>query len=134
MGLYRGRENYNNSILYLQIVEYALKTEISFTEEIRNSRSVNFVRMTLGFTAELADIRTQIWKNLAILRKNEEYDNTINSILSEVHFNGLDEEDTKNYLQTDFNTIYECVIDRNTPNFLMRRLLQDTKKKLSDLA
>lgn len=84
--------------------------------------------MTLGFTAELADIRTQIWKNLAILRKNEEYDNTINSILSEVHFNGLDEEDTKNYLQTDFNTIYECVIDRNTPNFLMRRLLQDTKR------
>lgn len=90
--------------------------------------------MTLGFTAELADIRTQIWKNLAILRKNEEYDNTINSILSEVHFNGLDEEDTKNYLQTDFNTIYECVIDRNTPNFFDAKVVARYKKKLSDLA
>ena len=27
--------NYNNSILYLQISECALKTEISFTEEVR---------------------------------------------------------------------------------------------------
>ena len=126
-------KNYNNSILYLQIVEYALKTEISFTEEIRNSRSVNFVRMTLGFTAELADIRTQIWKNLAILRKNEEYDNTINSILSEVHFNGLDEEDTKNYLQTDFNTIYECVIDRNTPNFFDAKVVARYKKEAERL-
>ena len=63
--------NYNNSILYLQISECALKTEISFTEEVRNSRSVNFVRMTLGFTEEIATIRTRIWKNLAILRKNE---------------------------------------------------------------
>lgn len=126
-------KNYNNSILYLQIVEYALKTEISFTEEIRNSRSVNFVRMTLGFTAELADIRTQIWKNLAILRKNEEYDNTINSILSEVHFNGLDEEDTKNYLQTDFNTIYEYVIDRNTPNFFDAKVVARYKKEAERL-
>ena len=81
-------KNYNNSILYLQIAEYALKTEISFTEEIRNSRSVNFVRMPLGYTDELADIRTNIWKNLAILRKNEEYRNAINNILSEVHYNG----------------------------------------------
>ena len=39
-------ENYNNSILYLHISEYALKTEISFTESIRNSHSVN-VRLTL---------------------------------------------------------------------------------------
>lgn len=119
--------------MVVQIVEYALKTEISFTEEIRNSRSVNFVRMTLGFTAELADIRTQIWKNLAILRKNEEYDNTINSILSEVHFNGLDEEDTKNYLQTDFNTIYECVIDRNTPNFFDAKVVARYKKEAERL-
>lgn len=49
--------------------------------------------MTLGYTDELADIRTYIWKNLAILRKNEEYRNAINSILSEVNYNRLNEED-----------------------------------------
>lgn len=111
----------------------ASDSAIEVLQEIRNSRSVNFVRMTLGFTAELADIRTQIWKNLAILRKNEEYDNTINSILSEVHFNGLDEEDTKNYLQTDFNTIYECVIDRNTPNFFDAKVVARYKKEAERL-
>ena len=110
-------KNYNNSTLYLQIAEYALKTEISFTEGIKNSRSVNFVRMSLGFTEELVEIRTRIWKNLAILRKNQEYYNTINSILTEVHFDGLNEENSKNCLQSDFNTIYEYVIDKNNPNF-----------------
>lgn len=54
-------------ILYLQIAECALKIEISFTQEIRNSRSVNFVRMTLGYTDELADIRTYIWNSLKAL-------------------------------------------------------------------
>lgn len=121
-------KNYNNSILYLHIVESALKTEVSFTEEIRNSRSVNFVRMTLGFTADLEDIRTHIWKNLSILRKNEEYHNTINSILLEVHFNGLNEEDSKNYLQSDFNTIYECLIDKNTPDFFDAKIVARYKK------
>ena len=105
--------NYNNSILYLQISEYALKTEISFTEAVRNSRSVNFVRMTLGFTEEIATMRTRIWKNLAILRKNEEYRNIVNSILEGVHFNGLNEEDSKKYLQSDFDAIYENVIDKD---------------------
>lgn len=121
-------KNYNNSILYLQIAEYALKTEISFTEEIRNSRSVNFVRMPLGYTDELADIRTNIWKNLAILRKNEEYRNAINNILSEVHYNGLNEEDVKNYLQSDFNTIYEYVIDKNTPDFYDAKIVTRYKQ------
>ena len=121
-------KNYNNSILYLQIVECALKTEISFIEESRNSRSVNFVRMTLGFTKELADIRTRIWQNLAILRKNEEYHNVINSVLLEIHFNGLNEEDAKNYLQTDFNTIYEYVIDKNTPDFFDAKVIARYKE------
>ncbi len=110
-------KNYNNSILYLQIAECALKTEISFTEKIRNSRSFNIARVTFGYTEELAGIRTHIWQNLAILRKNKEYCNAVNSILSEVHFRGLNEEDSKKYLQSDFNAIYEYVIDKNTPNF-----------------
>lgn len=120
--------NYNNSILYLQISECALKTEISFTEEVRNSRSVNFVRMTLGFTEEIATIRTRIWKNLAILRKNEEYRNIVNSILEGVHFNGLKEEDSKKYLQSDFDVIYENVIDKDKPDFFDAKIVARYKK------
>src|SRR5699024_6759174 len=115
--------NYNNSILYLQISECALKTEISFTEEVRNSRSVNFVRMTLGFTEEIATIRTRIWKNLAILRKNEDYRNIVNNILEGVHFNGLNEEDSKKYLQSDFDVIYENVINKDKPDFFDAKIV-----------
>ena len=86
--------------------------------------------MTLGYTDELADIRTRIWKNLAILRKNEEYRNAINGILLEVHYNGLNEEDVKNYLQSDFNTIYEYVIDKNTPDFYDAKIVTKYKQEI----
>ena len=109
--------NYNSSILYLHIAEYALKTEISFTEEVRNSRSVNFVSMPLSFTEEIASIRANIWKNLAALRQDEEYRNLVNGILSEVHFNRLREEDARKYLQSDFDAIYKYVINSDMPDF-----------------
>ena len=109
--------NYNNSILYLQISEYALKTEVSFTEEGRNSKSVNIIRMTIGFTEEIANIRTNIWNNLAVLRKNEKYRSIVNKILEEIHFRGLSEEECKKYLKSDFDVIYENVIDKDKPDF-----------------
>ena len=121
-------KNYNNSILYIQIVEYALKTEISFTEQVRNSRTVKFVRMSLGFTEELASIRTHIWKNLAILRKNEEHRNAINSILSETHFSRSNEEDSKNYLRSDFAAIYKYIIDHKSPDFFDAKIVERYKK------
>lgn len=74
-------ENYNNSILYLHISEYAFKTEISFTESIRNSHSVNFVRMPIEFTEEIAVIRANILKNLGCLRKYAQYKDLVNEIL-----------------------------------------------------
>ena len=120
--------NYNNSILYLQIAECALKTEISFTEEVRNSKSVNFVRITLGFTEEIATIRTRIWKNLAILRKSDEYRNSVNNILEGVHFNGLKGEGFKKYLQSDFDIIYENVIDKDKPDFFDAKIVAKYKK------
>lgn len=110
-------KNYNNCLLYLHTAECALNTEISFTENVRNSRSVNFVRMTIKFTEKIAVIRNSIWKNLTVLRKYEEYSASVNKILSQVRFNGLDEEESKKYLQSDFNVIYDFVINKNTPNF-----------------
>lgn len=116
-------ENYNNSILYLNIVEHALKTEISFSEAIRNSKSINYVRMQLGYTEAIASIRTNIWKNLAILRNREEYQSTINNILLGIFFYDLKEEELKQYLQSDFNTIYDFVINKNSPDFFDAKIV-----------
>lgn len=121
-------ENYNNSILYLNIAEYALKTEISFSEAIRNSKSINHVRMQLGYTEAIASIRTNIWKNLAILRNREEYQSTINNILLGIFFYDLKEEELKQYLQSDFNTIYDFVINKNSPDFFDAKIVARYKE------
>lgn len=121
-------ENYNNSILYLQIVECALKTEVNFVEKMINGRTFNFVNRTIGFTEELANIRNRIWKNLAVLHRKEEYFDAINRILSEDYYNGLNEEDTKKYLKSDFNAIYEYIIDKNTPDFFDARVVARYKE------
>lgn len=121
-------ENYNNSVLYLNIVEYALRTEISFSEAIRNSKSINYVSMQLGYTEGLASIRTNIWKNLAILRKREEYQRTINNILSGRFFYDLKAEELKQFLQSDFNTIYEFVINKKSPDFFDAKIVARYKE------
>lgn len=121
-------ENYNNSILYLNIVEYALKTEISFSEAIRNSKSINYIRMQLGYTKEIASIRRNIWKNLAILRKREEYQSTVNNIFLEIFFYDLKDEELKQFLQSDFNTIYEFVINKKSPDFFDAKIVAKYKE------
>lgn len=121
-------KNYNSSILYLQISEDALRTEISFTEEVRHSHSVNFVRMSLGFNEEIATIHENILRNLAILRNNSEYYNSVNRILLEVHFEGLNEEESGKYLKRDFDVIYERVINKNKPDFFDARIVAKYKK------
>lgn len=110
-------ENYNNSILYLHIAEYALKTEVSYIENVRNSRSVRFVTMAIGFTEEIAAIRSGIWKSLGILRKNDAYREIVNRILTEIHFSRLDEDDFKDYLESDFDVIFENIIAKDNPDF-----------------
>lgn len=121
-------ENYNNSILYLNIVEYALKTEISFSEAIRNSKSISYVRMQLGYTKTIASIRTNIWKNLAILRNREEYQSIINNIFLGIFFYDLKDEELKQYLQSDFNTIYDFVINKNSPDFFDAKIVARYKE------
>ena len=97
---------YNNTLLYLHIAKYALQTEFTYTEATRNSRSVSFVRMTIGFSKEIADFRNAIWMSLGVLRGIELYRDMVNDILSEVHLNGLDERNSQLYLQSDFDAIY----------------------------
>ena len=121
-------ENYNNSFLYLHVIEYALKTEVSYIEGIRNSKSVSFIRMPIGFSEEMAALRGKIWKNISILRTNDAYRETVNEILSEVHFNGLSKEDSIKYLMSDFDSIFENVISKDNPDFLDARTIDRYKK------
>lgn len=121
-------ENYNNSILYLNIVEYALKIEISFSEAIRNSKSINYVRMQLRYTEEIASVRSNIWKNLAILRKREEYQRKVNNILLGIFFYDLKDGELKQFLQSDFNTIYEFVINKKSPDFFDAKIVASYKE------
>ena len=98
--------NYNYTILYLHIAKYALQTEFTYTEAIRNSRSVSFVRMTINYSKEIADFRNAIWMCLGVLRGIGLYCDVVNDILSEVHFNGLDVRNSQLFLQSDFDAIF----------------------------
>lgn len=89
--------------------------------------------MSLVFTNEIAAIRVNIWKHLAVLRKKDEYCNIVNEILSDINFDGLSEEDAQEYFKIDFDVIYENVIDIDEPDFLMQSLYQGTKKWLKKL-
>ncbi|OFS30274.1 hypothetical protein [Abiotrophia sp. HMSC24B09] len=117
--------NYNNSVLYLHIVESALKTARSFEEKNKDSRSVNLIKMSIKFTEEMANLRTRIWKNIATLRKNEDYHHTTNRILLGMQYNCLNEEESRKYLHSDFNTIYKYVIDQRKPDFFDARIISN---------
>lgn len=126
-----GGDNYSFSILYIHIAQYALRTEFSFAEEVRDRRAFNLVRMTIGFTEEVALLRNKIWKMLGILRDKDEYREMINHILFEVHFNGLDGKDSIAFLQSDFNTIFSEVIKKDKLDFFDARII-DRYREVAD--
>ena len=116
-------KNYNFSILYIHVVQYALKTEFSYSEEVKKHRTFNYVRVTIGFSEEIALLRNKIWTTLGVLRVKDEYKVLINNILSEVHFNGLDEKDSVAYLQADFDSIYSEIIKKDVVDFFDARII-----------
>lgn len=126
-------ENYNFSILYIHVAQYALKTEISYTEEVRNCRAFNIVRIMISFNEEIALLRNKIWRNMGILRAKKEYRELINGILSEVHFNGLDEKNSIAYLQSDFDTIFAEVIKKDNIDFFDARIIDRYREVASQV-
>lgn len=126
-------ENYNFSILYIHVAEYALQTEFSYTEEVRNRRAFNFVRVAIGFNEEIALLRRKIWKTLGILRTKTEYREKVNDILSEVHFDGLDEKNSIAYLQSDFDTIFAEVIKEDDIDFFDAKIIDRYREVASEI-
>lgn len=121
-------EDYNNTVLYIHVCAYTLKTEFTFTEESRNKRAVNFVRMSIGFSDEIAALRSKIWESFSVLRQKDAYRDTVNTILSEVHFNGLDEENSKAYLLSDLDAIYSVVLENNVKSFADAKIVDRYKE------
>ena len=57
------------------------------------------------------------------MRSKNVYRDLVNDILSEVHFNGLDEKDSIAYLQSDFDTIFTGVIKKDDIDFYTARII-----------
>ena len=62
------------------------------------------------------------------MRNREEYQSTINNILSGIFFYDLKAEELKQFLQSDFNTIYEFVIDKKSPDFFDAKIVAKYKE------
>lgn len=109
--------NYEATILYLNVVEHALKTEITYNEPIRNSKSFNFVTMHMNLSHELKKLRNRIWETLNILRMDDEYQIKVNKILSKIHFNIDSSDGSIAFLHSDFDYIISNIIDKNNLSF-----------------
>ena len=121
-------ENYNFSILYIHVAQYALKTEFSYMQEGRNHRDFNFVRIRISFDEEIALLRNKIWRTLGVLREKKEYKDAVNDILFEVNFNGLDNKNSIAYLQSDFNTIFAEIIKKDRIDFFDAKIVNRYKE------
>lgn len=120
--------NYNNTILYLHIVNYALQTKITYTEENKNSKSINFVYMTIGFNEEIADLRRKMWETLGMLRANKKYYTIVNDILLKTHVNNIDDQILKAYLKFDFNCILENIICKDKIDFFDAQIIDHYRR------
>lgn len=101
--------NANYTRLFIRVADYALKTEISFTEEGKTSRRITICRMGLALTDGLKSIRKMIWTNLFLLRERMEYKKLVDEILWKKHVNGLYEDATKELVLFDFNCVYDYI-------------------------
>lgn len=129
----REGENYNNTILYLHIAEYALKTEISYHEETRNSKAIKVIRMPITFDEEIAALRRNIWKIMGVIRRKEEYYLLTNYILTDIRFNGLDGENSRAYLQSDFDAIVLEVLNKKELDFFDAKVIDKYRERANQI-
>ena len=115
--------NYAASVLYMNVAEYALKTEIEYTETVKNSRSINFVRMSLPFCNELSKIRMQIWSALRTLYSDDRYHETIDNIIIKTHISLNAATNPIEYLRSDFEAVYTNFLSKDSLNFREAKII-----------
>lgn len=100
-------DNFLYSLLYINIAEYALKTEFDFTEG--GKKKITFCSMKIALTDELIIMRRKIWSALFVLRKNELLCNKVNTILLTDNVNNENKDAAKDFIVFDFDTIYPFI-------------------------
>lgn len=108
--------DYNYSILYLRVAEYALGTEYTYAES-NDKKTFTFVRMGLQVTDELKELRSSIWDAIVILYDNPDYYDLTKSILLKSHINGLYDNDFKVLCISDFNSLYSFLSKESPLSF-----------------
>lgn len=106
-------ENYNFTILYLRIAEYALNTEYTYTENGGN-KTFSIVRMQVLVNDELKNFRACIWKSVTCLYDKPDYHDLSRHILNRIHVNGLYDVDYKELCCSDYNNLY-AFLTKDTP-------------------
>lgn len=109
-------QNFNNTLLYLNIVKEFLKTEFTISGPVRG-RKFSWGRMGIVVCDEIKSLRNNIWNSLNILYDNPEYHDFVLNLMSNVRINGLEAKDRIELYQSDFDTIYKTFAKKETLNF-----------------
>ena len=115
-------KNFNYSVLFIRIAEYALRTEFTYTES-NGGRTFSIVTMMITVNDELRELRTFVWQSLMTLCNNAElYDMAI-SVIKNIRVNGLCEADHKSLCRTDFEALYAFLVNETPVPFEKARIL-----------
>ena len=109
-------QNFNNTLLYLNIVKEFLKTEFTISGPVRGKK-FSWGRMGIVVCDEIKSLRNNIWNSLNILYDNPEYHDFVLNLMSNVRINCLEAKDRIELYQSDFDTIYKIFAKKETLNF-----------------
>lgn len=109
-------QNFNNTLLYINIVKEFLKTEFTISGPVRG-RKFSWGRMGIVVCDEIKSLRNNIWNSLNILYDNPEYHDFVLNLMSNVRINELEAKDRIELYQSDFDTIYKTFAKKETLNF-----------------
>ncbi len=94
-------ENFNLTIILLEILKTALKAEFTKTESGESARSIWFSTMTLPLSDDVEKIRSFIWNILADLYKNEAYKIRVEKFLYDYNTGIHDKDCRTKFVQYD---------------------------------
>lgn len=104
-------KNFAYSLLYLHVVEHALRADFSSTKYYDKSKKFTYQKMVIVLSDDMKQIRSKIWNALFILRENEQFRESVNKILLCRYGSFNSAELTKDIIKFDFNSIYPSLKD-----------------------
>lgn len=102
-------KNATCSLLYLHVVEHALRADFSSTKYYDKSKKFTYQKMVVVLSDDMKQIRSNIWNALFVLRENEQYRKKVNEIILAPHGSINSDKLTKEIIEFDFNSIYSSI-------------------------